>query len=317
VNIDEASASFLFHCRFEKNLSPRTIKAYSIDLSQFSAHLTNRLSISDPQAVDKGALRDYIQSLFADKAEKTVKRKVATLKTFFHYLEREDTVTVNPFRKMDVRIRETRRLPRAIPFGEIRRIFRYLYLLKKTCRERSSMTYCALVRDIAVLEILFATGARVSEISNLAADDLDLRRGRVRILGKGAKERIIYLCDQETLAALKEQMSLLPEIASKSYIFRNRFGGRLSDQSIRSMLSRHAAGAGLKSKITPHMMRHSVATLLIEEGVDIRHIQQLLGHSSILTTQIYTQVGDRNHRQVLARHHPRRRFRVNDQLAAE
>jgi integrase/recombinase XerD len=311
LTIEEANASFLFHCRYEKNLSPRTLRAYTIDLGQFSAHLARLPGIDTVQAVDKLALRDYIKQLFGGNAEKTVKRKVATLKVFFNYLEREDAIAVNPLRKMEVRIKETRRLPRAAPFFDIKAIFQHLYQLKETCRDRSSVKYRALVRDIAVLEILFATGARVSEVCNLAAADLDLRGGRVKILGKGAKERTIQLCDQETLAALRELMAYQSGNDRNACFFHNRLGRRFSDQSVRSMLRRRAAEAGVTAKITPHMVRHSVATLLIAEGVDIRHIQHLLGHSSILTTQLYTQVDDRSHRQILAKRHPRRRFRVN------
>lgn len=312
----EAVTDFLSHCRYGKNLSPRTLQAYSIDLRQFSAHLGEKLGITSILTVDKAALRDYIQSLFGANAEKTVKRKVATLKVFFHYLEREDTIPVNPLRKMEVRIKETKRLPRAMPFPELKRLFRHLYAQKEACCDRSSRQYSALVRDIAVLELLFATGARISEVCFLKGEDIDLRRGRVRILGKGARERIIQLCDQETLAALRGHISLQGEKEGNGYFFHNRLGRRLSDQSVRAMLKRHAAKAGVKAKITPHRVRHSVATLLLEEGVDIRHIQHLLGHSSILTTQIYTQVDDRSHRQVLARRHPRRRFRVNQELTS-
>jgi integrase/recombinase XerD len=311
LTIEEASASFLFHCRYEKNLSPRTLRAYTIDLSQFSAHLARLPGIATVQAVDKLALRGYIKQLFGGNAEKTVKRKVATLKVFFNYLEREDAIAVNPLRKMEVRIKETRRLPRAAPFFDIKAIFQHLYRLKETFRDRSSAKYRALVRDIAVLELLFATGARVSEVCNLAAADLDLRGGRVMILGKGAKERTIQLCDQETLAALRELMAYQSGNDRNACFFHNRLGRRFSDQSVRSMLRRRAAAAGVKANITPHMVRHSVATLLIAEGVDIRHIQHLLGHSSILTTQLYTQVDDRSHRHILAKRHPRRRFRVN------
>ena len=167
-----------------------------------------------------------------------------------------------------------------------------------------------LVRDIAVVETLFATGARVSEICHLRLEDVDLSQGSVRILGKGARERLLHLPDKDILAALLEyRASWLPTAPVQPFFFQNRLGGRLSEQSVRFMLRRHATDAGLALHLTPHMFRHSVATLLLEQGVDIRHIQHLLGHSSITTTQIYTAVHDHSHSQIIAFKHPRRLLR--------
>jgi integrase/recombinase XerD len=311
MELQEAVSQFLFHCRYEKNLSPKTLKAYSIDLRQFTEYLAGHLEIATLPAVDKTALRAYIKSLFGPLKEKSVKRKVATLKALFHFLEREDAIVVNPFRKMEVRIKETRRLPRTIPLADLKRLFKHLYRLKQDHPDRNSYAYKALVRDIAVLEILFATGARVAEVCNLRDEDVDLKKGRVKILGKGGRERMLQLCDEEVLAATKDHRALWEEkVEGNGYFFHNRLGGRLSEQSVRVGLRRHAQGAGVGGRVTPHMLRHSVATLLLEEGVDIRHIQSLLGHTSIATTQIYTQVREAFQRQVLTRKHPRGRFRL-------
>jgi integrase/recombinase XerD len=311
MTIEEAVAQFLFHCQYEKNLSPKTLKAYSIDLRQFSEHLARELSVTGLAGIDKTALRDYIKSLFTHLAEKSVKRKVATLKAFLHFLEREDALTVNPFRKMDVRIKETRRLPRSISLADLEKLFRHLYSLKKKARKKSA-TYRLLLRDIAVLELLFATGARVGEICSLKNQDVDLRQERVRILGKGGRERLLQLCDEETLASLKDYQALWEETEAneEAPFFRNRGGSRLSEQTVRTALRRYTRDAGIVLHVTPHMLRHSTATLLLEEGVDIRFIQQLLGHRSIATTQIYTEVGAGAQRRVLEGRHPRRRFRA-------
>jgi integrase/recombinase XerD len=309
MTLQEAVSQFLFHCRYEKNLSPKTLKAYSIDLRQFMEHLAGRLEVTGLAEVDKTALRAYIKSLFGPLKEKSVKRKVATLKALFHFLEREDAIAVNPFRKTDVRIKETRRLPRTVPLADLKRLFQHLYRLRREHPDPESYAYRALVRDIAVLETLFATGARVAEVCNLRDEDVDLRRGRVKILGKGGRERILQLCDEEALASIRDYRSLwAEEVEGNGYFFHNRRGGRLSEQSVRAMLRRWSPELG--QRITPHMLRHSVATLLLEEGVDIRYIQTILGHSSILTTQIYTQVPHGQQQRVLATKHPRRRFRV-------
>jgi integrase/recombinase XerD len=311
MKLQEAVSQFLFHCRYEKNLSPKTLKAYSIDLRQLQEYLAEHLEITDLPAVDKTALRAYIKTLFGPFKEKSIKRKVAILKALFHFLEREDEIAVNPFRKMDVRIKETRRLPRTLSLADLKRLFKHLYRQKPEHPDPDSYTYRALIRDIAVLETLFATGARVAEVCNLKDEDVDLRRGRIRILGKGGRERILQLCDDEVLTSLKDYRSLWePETADDGYFFHNRLQGRLSEQSVRTMLRRCAKGAGLEAKVTPHMLRHSVATLLLEEGVDIRFIQTMLGHTSITTTQIYTEVRDGHQRRMLATRHPRRKMRA-------
>lgn len=312
MTVQEAISQFLFHCQYEKNLSPKTLKAYSIDLRQFRTYLETELNLTELAQIDKVALRAYIKSLFGPLAAKSVKRKVATLKALFHHLEREDEVAVNPFRKIDVRIKEKKRLPRTVPLADLERLFRYLYRRKEECSERRSENYRELVRDIAVLEFLFATGARVAEVCNLSAIDMDLRLGQARILGKGGRERMLPFWDDDVLRILREYFALFPGANNiETHFFRSRGGERLSEQSIRSALRKHASHAGLELTITPHMLRHSLATLLLEEGVDIRYIQHLLGHSSITTTQIYTEVRDQGQRRVLETKHPRRRFRVH------
>ncbi|HTG31715.1 MAG TPA: tyrosine-type recombinase/integrase [Thermoanaerobaculia bacterium] len=312
MELQEAVSQFLFHCRYEKNLSPKTLKAYSIDLRQFTEYLATHLELTTLPAVDKIALRAYIKSLFGPLKEKSIKRKVATLKALFHFLEREDTIAVNPFRKMEVRIKETRRLPRTIPLTDLKRLFKHLYRLKHDHPDRESYAYKALVRDIAVLEILFATGARVAEVCNIRDEDVDLRRGRVKILGKGGRERMLQLCDEEVVGAVKDYRTLWEEeVNGNGYFFHNRLGGRLSEQSVRAGLRRHATAAGMGGRVTPHMLRHSVATLLLEEGIDIRYIQSLLGHSSVVTTQVYTEVRDYSQKRLLEAKHPRRLFRLS------
>ncbi|MES1243456.1 MAG: tyrosine-type recombinase/integrase [Acidobacteriota bacterium] len=315
MNVQDAIAQFLFHCQYEKNLSPKTLKAYSIDLRQFRVFIATELGVTEVGGIDKVVLRSYIKSLFGDLAEKSVKRKVATLKSLFHHLEREDEILLNPFRKLDVRIKEKKRLPRTIPLADLERLFRHLYRLKADARDRESQSYRALIRDIAVLELLFATGARVAEVCNLGTADVDLRRGQARILGKGGRERILPFWDDELSRLLGEYVAISrePPGQESGHFFRNRRGRRLSEQSVRMVLRKHARGAGLRIPITPHMLRHSLATLLLEEGLDIRYIQHLLGHSSIATTQIYTEVRAGGQRRALAQKHPRRKLRIPTQ----
>lgn len=309
MTVAEAVDSFLFHCRYEKNLSPRTLGAYEGDLRQFAAALSAD-AVGDVARLGRTELRAYIQRLFEPYREKTVKRKVATLKAFFGYLERDGTIDDTPFRKMEVRIKETRRVPRTIPLPEVERLFQYLYA-RRSAGPQTGVEAFVRVRDTAVLEAIFATGARVSEICHLSLDDVDLDNGWVRILGKGARERVVQVCDPGIIAALGAYRTAREIVAPREpWFFLNRHGRRLSEQSVRVLLRRHASRAGVGVPVRPHLLRHSVATLLLEEGVDIRHIQHLLGHSSIATTQIYTHINARNQREVLATRHPRRKLHI-------
>jgi len=305
MTLAEAVSQFLFHCRYEKNLNPKTLKAYATDLRQMSEFLTRGGDVGAVALVGRTELREYIRHLHASLAARSLKRKIATMKSLFHFLEREDAIPVSPFRKMDVRIREARRLPRTVPLDQITRLFQHVHAARAAAPEGSCRRR-ALVRDVAVLEALFATGARVAEVCSLRPEDVDLRRGRIRILGKGARERIVQLCHPQAIAALREYRTQ-EQVPGALWFFSNRSGRRLSEQSVRTLLRRHAEAAGLHLHVTPHMLRHSVATLLHEEGVDIRYIQHLLGHRSIATTQIYTEVGEGSQRRMLLRHHPRRR----------
>jgi integrase/recombinase XerD len=199
-----------------------------------------------------------------------------------------------------------------VGLAEVEKLFRYLYQLKRTCKGRDASAYRVLVRDLAFFETLFTTGARVSEVCQLTAEDVDLILGQIRVLGKGGRERIIHISDEESLEALREYSSLWEEdLGGKVFFFKNLRGTRLNEQSVRAALRRYALEAGLNLRVTPHMFRHSLATLLLEEGVDIRYIQHLLGHSSINTTQLYAQVRDRQQWRVLANSHPRRLFRCS------
>jgi integrase/recombinase XerD len=162
------------------------------------------------------------------------------------------------------------------------------------------------MRDAAVLELLFSTGMRVSEVSYLRCDHLHLGDGIVHVIGKGSKERILPLCSAEVKRALQDyDQHCSAYKKDRTYFFLNRRGERLSEQSIRYMVKRQAAELAL-GKVTPHTFRHSIATLLLEQGTDLRYIQRFLGHSSIATTSIYAQVNEAIHQRILKSKHPRR-----------
>ncbi|XPV67781.1 MAG: tyrosine-type recombinase/integrase [Halarcobacter sp.] len=306
MKLTEVIKDFKFHCEYEKNLSEKTLQAYNIDLKQFQ-EFKDYKSI-DIKDFDKYKLKDYIQSLYTqDFKAKTIKRKVAVLKALFTYLEFEEMILVSPFRKMRVSIKEPKNLPKTMELKEVRKVLKYLYKSKEEFLDKDVYTYKALVRDIAIIEILFSTGIRVSELCSIKQKNINLQAGIIKIKGKGDKERIIQICDNEVKKILREYINLFSiQMEKTEYFLVNRLANKTSEQSVRLMIKKYQKLCGLDKHITPHMFRHSFATLLLEEGVDIRYIQHMLGHSSISTTQIYTQVNMKQQKKILNTKHPRR-----------
>lgn len=293
--------TYLNYCTEQKTLSPKTTKAYMTDLQQFSEFSHNEFTIE--------CIREYISHIHKEFKPKTAKRKIASLKAFTHYLMVQDIITANPFDKIDTSFREPVVLPKTIPFSIITAILSNAYSFKESCRTSYSKR-CA-IRDIAVLEILFATGARVSEICTLTPDAIDLDEHTLKIFGKGSKERIIQIENPDVLNALKTYHNeFSDEIATAGFFFVNKLHNRLSEQSVRAMIIRQTNAVGYDRHITPHMFRHSFATLLLEEDVDIRYIQKILGHSSITTTQIYTHVAMAKQKEILTLKHPRNKINI-------
>ncbi|HEV2806319.1 MAG TPA: tyrosine-type recombinase/integrase [Chthoniobacterales bacterium] len=297
---------FLNHCEFERNASFHTIKAYRLDLAQFTRFAVERCQSDDVTQLGHSHIREYARSLHHYKP-RTQRRKLAALKSLFGFLEREGLLDSNPARSLRLEIRVGRILPRTVSLSVLQTFFRQVYANRASFVEQTEACRRA-IRDVALFELMFSTGMRVSEISNLLVATVDLDRGAVLVRGKGDKERRIPICDNAVHSALRAYAGI--ETTSRkadAFFFTNRFGGRLSEQSIRMALKRHAKAAGIE-KITPHVFRHTVATMLLEQGVDLRFIQIFLGHSSIVTTTIYAHVNDKSQRDVLSQRHPRRLF---------
>jgi integrase/recombinase XerD len=171
------------------------------------------------------------------------------------------------------------------------------------------------MRDIAILELLFATGARVSEVCSLKVESININDGYIKIYGKGSRERVIQIEKKDVIKALLDyEKAFLGSITATGFFFINRLNNRMSEQSVRLMVRKYAKMANCKKDVTPHMFRHSFATLLLEEDVDIRYIQKLLGHSSITTTQIYTHVSTAKQKEILAMKHPRNKIVIASSL---
>ncbi|MDR1883226.1 MAG: tyrosine-type recombinase/integrase [Prevotella sp.] len=310
MSINEAIRDFLFHCQFEKNLSSKTLRAYTIDLMQFSLYIKGTEDERRFKAMSKDTLKNYLQEISHFKA-KTIKRKVASLKAMLNFLEYEDDGYINPFRKIKVRLKEPSLLPSVMTLNEVKKILSVMYKDLENNNNTDRYTYRSQVRNLAIIEILFSTGMRVSEICNLKLQDINLRNGVIKVFGKGSKERIIQICQSETISIIRNYYQLHKEqIKPESHFFVNRLGLPLSTQSVRLMVKFYVNKAGLTKHVTPHTFRHTFATLLLEEDVDIKYIQNMLGHSSIAITQIYTHVNVSKQKKILTTKHPRRKLQL-------
>lgn len=285
---------YLTYCRQNKRLDSKTIKAYRIDLTQFAATVT----VTDISAITPEALKSHIASLHLTYKPKTVKRKIASLKAFFSYLEENDIISANPFLRIRTRFREPLQLPRTIPLSTIEKLLSTIYSYHRAAKtdysRRSSL------QAIAVIELLFATGIRISELCSIRTDDIDLTNASLKINGKGKKERLLHIGNFACISALSDYRHEYEKEISDSGLF-----FPISDQVVRRMIRKYCSLASIEKHITPHMFRHTFATSLLEADVDIRYIQEFLGHSSIAITEIYTHTTLRKQREILSTAHPR------------
>ena len=307
MTFKQAKTSYFKYCQNERRQADLTLKAYTIDFRQFEKFMNDKnLSKTDPiKKLDRNFVKTYIQKLNSQYSIRSAKRKIASLKAFFSYLEYEDHIPISPFRKIKVSLPSPKDLPKILSLKEISKILDEAY--KESNNAKTDYQIFTATRNIAIIELLFATGGRVSEIASLKTENIDIEDGSIKILGKGKKERILYIGNKLVLLALKKYKTLKDPAKGGETFFINRRGRPYSPQSIRFLLKRLAATVLPEKRITPHMFRHSFATLLLEEGVDIKYIQSFLGHSSIVTTQIYTHVCQDKQRYILEKHHPRGR----------
>ena len=270
--------------------------------------ITNYLTFCKTQkCLDEKTIRAYKIHLHSIYKPKTSKRKIASLKAFFHYCEFYEFIEKNPFDKIQIRFREPIILPKTIPLQTLELFLSTIY----TQRQLATTPYQQknALRDAAVIELLFATGIRISELCSLKPCDVNLNDNFVLIYGKGSKERKLQIGNANVLKTLNEYKNTFStEIESCDHFFANQTGKPLSDQSVRRMIQKYAALAGIEQHMTPHMFRHTFASSLLDADVDIRYIQEMLGHSSITTTQIYTHVTLAKQKMILTTKHPRNGF---------
>lgn len=308
----EVCSQFIEYCKLTRNASSHTLRAYESDLRQFSQFLADR-PLTD---CDTTEIRRYHAILASHQRYKptTIRRKLATLKSFFGWLKRSKRLSSNPFTEADVSVRLPRNLPRNLTQTQLSALFSspVFTIPRGVFNERQILTTSEfqLLTNRVALELLFATGVRIGELVKVLVQDVDIATGAILIQGKGARERYVYLTNSKALSLVARYLGIRNHFARNTdALLLNSRGTSLSSQTFRLRLKAAAEQAKEISKhVTPHMLRHSAATSLLEASVDIRFVQRLLGHASISTTQAYTHVSDSSLKQVLLAADPRSRL---------
>ncbi len=316
---DPMIRGFVQYLKTEKEASPHTIYNYLLDLAQFTG--SNWPDLESPpypwDEVDRYAARRYlagIQKIGCEAA--TSGRKMSSLRSFFKYMVREGKVRMNPFSNLP-QPKRSRKLPGVLSVREVERLLEMPTgnAEKGTIKQGSDRVKIwnvySSARDKAIFELLYSTGMRIGELTGIRESDIDYLSGVVKVSGKGKKERLCMVGGAAS-KALRRSLELrdaywlsLGKPGRAPFVFLNRNGGRLTPRSIERMLKKYLAAAGLHSEYSPHTLRHSFATHMLDSGADLRSVQEMLGHSSLSTTQIYTHVSIERLKEVYEQAHPR------------
>lgn len=288
---------FIEYLKSTKNLSPKTLEAYSIDLKTFLQVEKNLL---------KPDIRAYVLHLQSlGLKDSSVKRKIVTLRIFYDYLYNEKIISYSPFFNLKFKFRQERKLPKTLSISEVRRLLDCFICESENITDFSHRLF---VRDCALIDLLISTGIRVAEAAAIRFDDIITYEHAVLIHGKGRKQRIIYISSSETWQRLMTQFRMQKKLSSTSFLFTNRNDKPLTSHSIEKIYRKYADVAKINPVSTPHYLRHTFATNLLANGADLRSVQELLGHASISTTQIYTEVSSLRKKQVLRRYNYRNKL---------
>lgn len=303
IVIAEALGVFLDHCRFERKLDEKTIKAYRFDIEQFAKDLNSDSRLCD---ITRIYIKQWIASL-SNYRYKTIKRKIASINALMNYLEEELEEYNNPLRSLHIRLKPPVRLPVVMTKEEMLRVIDRLDYGIRVAKDDNQRFFA--IRDKAIIELLFGSGMRIGELCGLRNQDVDLCRGQVRIIGKGNKERVVDICLPVIMQSLKQWVLVRKSSdCPNDGFFTSRICRKLGPQTVRLLVHRLIHDCSIEKHVTPHTFRHTFATLLLEENIDIANIQHILGHSSIATTQIYLHVNPLRQREILTNHHPRSRM---------
>jgi integrase/recombinase XerC len=306
MRLTNLTDSFIDYLRSQKGYSDHTVKNYQVDLEHFLGFLSskqesagNKEAAPELESIDFQVIREYLGRLYGRYKRTTIARKLSTIRSFFYYLERKGLVQSNPAADISSP-KQGRYIPTHLPVDEMFR------LLEGPDRAKPLG-----LRDLAILEVLYSCGIRVSELSGLNLSSIEMEQRLVKVVGKGNKERIVPI-GRKALGAIEGYIEATLPLRSKDQrelqdapLFINFRGGRLTTRSIGRIVKKYASQCGLMTEITPHSLRHTFATHLLDGGADLRSVQELLGHASLSTTQKYTHVSLEKLMEVYDKAHPR------------
>ncbi len=306
MNLNPAVERFLAACRGELNLSEKTSRAYAYDLAQFSDFVQGK----PLPTIDTADIKRYLDHLGNEQALKdsTIRRKIMTLKAFFRHFTEKGLLEKSPLDGVEHNYKMTKSLPKILNAQDMIRLLEFLgedvkrleSQLRPGCGRKVKLHYENSIRDRSIIELLFATAMRIGELSELNTDNINLENRTIHIKGKGHRERTLVLGNNITIEALRNYQRIRRISQSDSEaLFLNRFGGRLSIFAIENLFERIRKAAGIRRRLTPHALRHTMATMLLNNGKALRQVQHILGHSSSVTTQIYQEVAPRRQRKAL------------------
>ncbi|HXH37885.1 MAG TPA: tyrosine-type recombinase/integrase [Thermoanaerobaculia bacterium] len=309
MNVQEAIAEFLHHGQVERNLSDRTIRAYQSDLSQFHVHVDGAQMVD----ITSDHLEQYLDKLGTGPYRDTsIRRKVAALKVFFRYLEEKGIFNESPARKLKIRKPVENRVPTVLSSREVRALLAApkdqigaLSGLRDHSAGGRNRYFCA-VRDNVILELLFSTGIRIGELVALNISDVGMENSQIHIIGRATRGRTVTITSHVVIDSLMTYLEMRADRnLNTDALFVGRSGTRLTIYSIENIFKKHVRLAEIKRHITPHSLRHTMAAMLVSSGADIRDVQEILGHASILSTQVYTKLPIQKRRGHAASDHAR------------
>lgn len=292
---------YLNECMFRKRLNYNTIRAYGVDLKQFIKYVEYDL-------FDFEKVKEYVYEINKKYTKyRTIKRKLASIKAFYMYLEDEKVIESSPFHRIKSKSKEPKELPKTVSIENLKKVIDYL--LERIENSNDEYQKRKAIHDATVVEMLLSMGLRVSELCNIQFADINLKEHTLKIHGKGLKERILYIGNDSLIELLNTYYMYNKEVIDgQGYFFVNKYGKKMTEQSVRILLNSLESKLELSSHLTPHMFRHTFATMLLDNGVDIRYIQRFLGHSSIAITQIYTHVSYAKQKEILSTKNPLNSF---------
>lgn len=314
-DLNVAIEKFLNACETELGLSEKTTRAYAYDLGQFGDFMESK----PLDQINTEDIKRYL--VYLDERQNlkdsTIRRKIMTLKAFFGYFLTQKILFKTPLEGIDHKYKMTKSLPKILNANDVQRLLEFIdedveklrSLLRPGCGRKVRLHYENSIRDRSIIELLFSTAMRIGELSELNIENIDLDNRTIHVKGRGNRNRILQIANEKAILALKEYLRIRENLKGDPIaLYLNRFGGRLSIFAIENLFERIRKNAGIRRRVTPHALRHTMATMMLNTGKDMREIQHILGHSSVVTTQIYSEVAPRRQRKVLSK------FNAEDRL---